>query len=161
MILPFTDGLIISKTSDDELRQMADRHYSRRTIGAARFTPPGRTLMLRNTDGTIVFAWVFQQYRTDNLYGYQCTIFRNESNRRSSEIILEAEKICLSEFGTAAASMFFTFVNPNKIKSVNPGYCFKKAGYEQIERRRTTRGELVLLTKYFTSHFKGEHHENH
>ena len=34
MLLPLTDGLIPTSPFDDECRQLADRHYSRRTVGA-------------------------------------------------------------------------------------------------------------------------------
>jgi hypothetical protein len=37
MFLPLTEGLLVTTPFDDECRQLADRHYSRRTIGARQF----------------------------------------------------------------------------------------------------------------------------
>jgi len=34
MRLPFSSGLIRTTHFDDEMRMLADRHYSRRTVGA-------------------------------------------------------------------------------------------------------------------------------
>lgn len=34
MFLPFTDGLVVTNHFDQECRELADRHYSRRTVGA-------------------------------------------------------------------------------------------------------------------------------
>jgi hypothetical protein len=94
--LPFNDNLIVTSHYDDEMRQLADRHYSRRTPGARQFCYSGRKLVLRNPLGTVLFVWMYPDagLRMDGRVGYNCTIFRNESPRRSSEIILEAERFC-------------------------------------------------------------------
>lgn len=128
MFLPFTDGLIRTTHFDDECRQLADRHYSRRTKGARQFCYSGRKLVLRNAEGTVLFVWMNPDpaMRMDGQVGYNCAIFRNESERKSSEIILEAERLAVEKWGPAR---FYTYVNPSKIKSVNPGYCFKQAGW--------------------------------
>lgn len=39
----------------------------------------------------------------------------------------------------------FTYVEPGKIRSTNPGYCFKKAGWRACGRNKT--GKLVLLER--------------
>jgi len=64
--------------------------------------------------------------RMDSQTGYYCTIFRNESDRCSSDIILECERIAIDKWGP---NRLYTFIDPNKIRSVNPGYCFKCAGW--------------------------------
>ncbi len=120
---------------------MADRHYSRNKVGSPQFCVPGRNLVLRSAIGDVLFVWIWQQYRRDNQKGYYCSIFRNESMRLSSEIILEAEKRAVEKWGT---NRFFTFVNAEKIKSVNPGYCFKKAGWK---REGFTKGGKIILVK--------------
>ena len=40
---------------------------------------------------------------------------------------------------------FFTFVNPGKVGSPNPGYCFKKAGWRHVGR--TKKRGLHILEK--------------
>ena len=136
MILPFYD-VYQTKDGDVECRAMADRHYSRKTRGAALFVGPGRKIVLRNTEGSWVFVWRNALLREDGQTGWECTIFRNESEELSSEIILKCE--------TYVEGRKFTYVEPSKIKSVNPGYCFKKAGWKQIGHNKD--GRLVLLTK--------------
>lgn len=131
MMLPFTDTLIVTNKFDPEMAMLADRHYSRQSIGNRQFLPPGRTLCIRNAEGTVVFGWnwQFEEKRKDNQQGYCCCIFRNESHRRSSEIILECEEIAIDRWGP---HRMFTYVNPEKIESRNPGYCFKQAGWKRV-----------------------------
>lgn len=99
--------------------------------------------MLRDEGGLVLFVWMWGQddMRMDGQTGYNCSIFRNESCRRSSEIILEAECKATEKWGS---NRFYTYVDPSKIKSTNPGYCFKVAGWKFV--RKTTRG-LHLLAK--------------
>lgn len=65
----------------------------------------------------------------DGQTGYNCAIFRNESKRRSSDIILECEAIAIERWGP---NRMYTYVNPAKIASPNPGYCFKRAGWRNV-----------------------------
>ena len=129
MLPLYGDGRLIKTTHfDQEMRLLADRHYSRRTVGAKQFAYSGRKLVLRNEEGTVLFVWMFPDpsMRMDGQTGYQCAIFRNESNRLSSEIILEAERLAVDKWGP---SRFYTYVDPSQIRSSNPGYCFKRAGW--------------------------------
>lgn len=129
MLLPFWDGLVKTTHFDPEMAALADRHYSRQTPGARQFSGNGRKLVLRNCEGTVLFIWMasIEGYvRPDNQIGYNCSLFRNESARRSSEIILEAEEFAFKRWGPAR---LFTYVNPAKIKSSNPGFCFLCAGW--------------------------------
>ena len=129
MLLPFTDGLVQTTHFDRECALLADRHYSRRTVGARQFCYSGRKLVLRDTRGDVLFVWMFPDpaLRMDGQVGFNCAIFRNESKRRSSEIILEAEALAVAKWGP---NRMYTYVNPTKIKSANPGYCFKVAGWK-------------------------------
>lgn len=137
---------MLVKTSpfDDEMRQLADRHYSRnpRAIGKPQFTRNGEKLILRNAEGTILFAWTHDLVpRWDDQTGVNNAIFRNESDRRSSDIILEAEQHALRRWGP---SRLFTYIDPAKVASPNPGYCFKVAGWRFVGM---TRAGLHLLVK--------------
>lgn len=127
MLLPFDDGLVQTIKFDAECAEFADRHYSRQKLGSPQFAPPGETLILRNNAATVLFVWCRQlQERADKQVGVNCTIFRNESKRLSSEIIWEAEDYARRKWGKIRA---FTYIDANKIKSKNPGYCFKRAGW--------------------------------
>jgi hypothetical protein len=129
MLLGFESGLIRTTPFDPEMAMLADRHYSRRTPGARQFCNSGRKLVLRNAEGTILFVWMFPDVtlRFDNQIGFNCAIFRNESNRLSSDIILEAEPFAVAKWGPNRA---YTFIDATKIRSVNPGFCYKAAGWK-------------------------------
>lgn len=128
MLLSFTDGLVRTNHFDPEMAALADRHYSRRTVGARQFCYSGKKLVLRNCEATVLFVWMFPDVslRMDKQSGYNCAIFRNESARPSSEIILEAETFAVQKWGPNRA---YTFIDPRKIRSCNPGYCFKVAAW--------------------------------
>jgi hypothetical protein len=136
----------LSKTTyfDDEMRQLADRHYSRRTPGARQFAYSGRKLVLRDAAGLVLWVWMFPDpaMRMDGQTGYNCAIFRNESARRSSEIILEAERHAIERWGPGR---MYTYVDPTKVRSTNPGYCYLKAGWQH---RGWSKGGKRLLVKY-------------
>jgi hypothetical protein len=125
---------------DSACAALADKHYSRQTHGSNQFMPPGRTLVLRDEAGSVVFGWLHQQKRDDGQAGYNCTIFRNESERLSSEIILEAEEIVRELWGP---SRLFTYVDGKRVRSGNPGYCFKQAGWSLCGKSQK-RGKLLF-----------------
>ena len=90
-----------------------------------------------------LFAWIFPDpsMRMDGQTGYNCAIFRNESARRSSDIILEAEQIAFDKWGP---HRLYTYIDQTKIKSANPGYCYKCAGWKYVG---LSKGGKHLLAK--------------
>lgn len=156
MRLPLTDGLVVTTHFDIEMAWLADRHYSRRTVGARQFLNSGRKLVLRDTVGTVLFGWVFPDpdMRMDGQTGVNCAIFRNESSRRASEIILEAETFATAKWGPRR---FYTYVDPRKVAPIKrhgehlPGWCFLKAGWRYVLNedgtRHMSKAGLVLLEK--------------
>lgn len=136
---------------DARTAAIADRHYSRRTIGSPQFMPPGETLVLLSADERAVFGWWRPHPRSgikamNGLDGWTCTIFRNESLlMRSSDLILEAEKELMQAGRTIGPDGFITYVWDRKITSGNPGYCFKCAGYRRAGR--SADGKKTLLLK--------------
>lgn len=143
MLIPFTGGLVRTTHFDQECRMLADRHYSRRTVGARQFAYSGRKLVLRNTEGSVLFVWMWpdETMRMDAQVGYNCAMFRNESRRRSSEIIIEAESMAIEKWGP---NRMYTYVDRKKILSANPGYCFKMAGWRFA---KLSQGGKHLLVK--------------
>jgi hypothetical protein len=79
---------------DSRARALADRHYSRQTIGAREFTPPARTLVFitANADAVWATSWPRSEYVKRELFpsAWVCSIFRNESPSLSSELIRQA-----------------------------------------------------------------------
>jgi hypothetical protein len=143
MLLPLWTGLVKTTHYDPEMAKLADRHYSRRTPGASQFAYAGRKLVLRDTQGTVLWVWMwpYDELRMDKQTGYNCAIFRNESSRRSSDIILEAEQMAFAKWGP---NRVYTYVAADKIKSTNPGFCFQCAGWTKVGK---SKGGLILLTK--------------
>lgn len=79
----------------------------------------------------------------NGLDGWTCTIFRNIGCFLSSDLILDAELAL--EGRTIGPDGLLTYVWDRKVKSVNPGYCFKRAGYKV--KGRSTDGRKTLLQK--------------
>lgn len=138
---------------DPRTAALADRHYSRRKVGSPQFMPPGQTLILLSDDEAAVFGWWRPDPKSgikamNGLDGWTCTIFRNESLvHRSSTLILAAEQALISEGHTIGPDGFITYVWDKKVKSANPGYCFKLAGYKV--RGRSADGKKTLLIKAY------------
>jgi len=142
MLLPLSEGLVATGRFDGECAELADRHYSRRTVGARQFLYSGRRLVLRDNAGLVLFAWVYPDaaLRMDGQTGYNCAIFRNESARPGSQIVLEAERAAFAKWGP---NRCYTYVDPKHVKSPNPGYCFKLAGWKFV--KRTADGKHLLV----------------
>ena len=127
---------------DSSCRALADRHYSRQNPGSVNFCRPGRNLVLRTAAGDAV--WVtWQGIRDDGFNAWECTIFRNESRHLSSELIKQAVEITKRYWGQLPPDGIITMVAPDKIKSKNPGYCFKQAGWKYIGRTKVNK--LIIL----------------
>ena len=75
--------------------------------------------------------------------GFYCSIFRNESGRLSSEVILECERIAVLTWGQSRA---FTYITPSEISSCNPGFCFKCAGWKFVRENSDGKHVLEKLT---------------
>ncbi len=128
---------------------IADRHYSRRTIGSPQFMPPGQTLILGSLSQDAIFGWWRPHPRSgiramNNLDGWTCTIFRNESPMLSSALILEAETM-LQDRHECGPDGMLTYVWDKRVASVNPGYCFKRAGWRT--KGRSADKKKTLLQK--------------
>lgn len=147
-LLPMFEGLVRTWVCDPEMLVFLDRHYSRQkrgTVGGRRLCGPARSLVLRDQPGTVLFIWQwpYDGMRRDGQNGFNCVVFRNESQRKSSDIILEAESIAVKTWGQ---NRFYTYVDPSSVQSLNPGYCFKCAGWK-----------LVGVSKVFKRHLLAKH----
>lgn len=134
------------KKFDPRGARLADGHYSRRTIGSPQFMPPGETVILLSHDELAVFGWWRPHPASglramNGLDGWTCTIFRNTGPVLSSELILDAEKAL--EGRTVGPDGLLTYVWDRKVRSINPGCCFKKAGYRAVGRSADKRKTLL------------------
>jgi hypothetical protein len=143
-------------------RRLADRHYSRRRVGAADFVPPGRCLVLltHDHDALWVSSWQKPEFCRHAWAGaWVCSLFRNESTTLSSLLIRDAVAATLAAWGTPPALGFITFVDSSKTRRKrDPGRCYRKAGWRPAQcpvhqersegcaacRHETLRGLFVL-----------------
>lgn len=121
------------------------RHYSKYTYKDGRkpnrFVGPGERIVLITHDGKAMFVW--RKFKdASGQKGVNCSVFRNESDLLSSSLINEAVKIAWARW---PGERLYTYVNPRKIKSTNPGYCFKMAGWETCGNTKAR--NLIILEK--------------
>lgn len=134
---------LLSNRADKLALPLADRHYNRQKPGTPQFVPPGRCVVLRMYGAVWVTSWPFAEYVKHEWAGaWVNSIFRNEGAGLSSELILQA--IAATRwFWDPPALGIITFVDTDKIRSTNPGYCYLMAGFHRLEK--TTRdGKRVL-----------------
>ena len=119
-----------------------NRHYSARKYADLRerklFVGPGEKIVLLTKTEDALFVWR-KFIDKSGQKGINCAVFRNESRVLSSELIREAVEIALRKW---PGERLYTYVNPRKIKSINPGCCFKAAGWKPCG---LTKGRLVIL----------------
>lgn len=109
--------------------RLFERHYSKYHYKDGRkpklFVGPGHKVVLLSKDGKALFVWR-KFISGDGQKGVNCSVFRNEGELLSSDLIRQAEKIAWNKW---PGERLYTYINSSKIKSANPGYCFKKAGW--------------------------------
>ena len=136
----------ITDKGDQDCRRLADAHYSRQTPGARSFTRNGQNLVFVTPDLRAV--WVTfrptpgKATRPDKLDAWECALFRNTGPLLSSDLIAEAHQLSVALWGTPPPDGFITFVKPECVRSPNPGYCYKMAGWRK--RGQSTDGKPRL-----------------
>lgn len=128
-------------------RMVADRHYSRQTIGSSQFVPPGRCLVLMTpeADAYWVTSFPFQEFVRHAWGGaWICSAFRNESPHLSSLMIREAVAITRWYFGEPPEPHgFVSFIDTTKVRKKRDfGRCYIKAGWHRVE---DTKGGLITM----------------
>jgi hypothetical protein len=136
----------VTKDGDQVAKQLRDRHYSRYRYADGRnpklFVGPGQKLVLRTFDGDALFVWR-RFIDGSGQIGINCAVFRNESAHQSSELIRQADAIADHCW---PGLRHYTYVNASRIRSTNPGFCFKSAGWRECGK---TKGGLVILERQF------------
>jgi hypothetical protein len=109
------------------------------------FCRPGLNMVLRTALGDAV--WVtWDGIRDDGLRAWECTIFRNESQHLSSEMVWHAMMATISQWGEPPPDGLITYVDAAAVRSTNPGCCFKAAGWKRIGQSKK-RGLILLQWK--------------
>lgn len=132
---------------DRAARALADRHYSRQAVGAAQIGPPGRLLVLVTPCERAL--WVshhpLPEVVLDRLDAWRCSVFRNEGAGLSSELIRSAMAVTAQLWAShLPADGWITWVDPDAVRSTNPGYCFLRAGWARDPSWRPARPTGLL-----------------
>ncbi len=143
-----TEHWHVAKDGDPAGLELYERHYSCYHYKDNRirklFAGPGEKLVLLTEQGDALWVWRrFIENQETEPRGINCSVFRNESQIQSSQLRREADRIAWCRW---PGQRLYTYVHPGKIKSANPGYCFKVGddGYRYV---RTTPGGLHELER--------------
>jgi hypothetical protein len=118
-----------------------DPNYANRFL----IVGPGEKMVLVTPSADALFLW--RKFIDDSgQKGVNCAAFRNEGGSLSSGLILAAEEHARQKW---PAERFYTYVDDKKIRSTNPGACFKSAGWKLVRgvdgiALRTKSGKLIL-----------------
>lgn len=119
---------------------IAERHYSRQKPGTPQFMPTGRALVLfaDTPAGKAVWgtSWPFAEHVKHEWAGaWICSIFRNESGNRASDMIRQAVAATRAFYGDPPAHGMVTFVREDAVRDKrDPGHCFIIAGFRPVGR---------------------------
>ena len=132
------------RDGDPTAAAIYDRHYSRNP--AARGNPliagPGSKMVLLTPCARALFVCrrFISKDTTASNDDINCAIFRNEGAGLSSDLIRAAMALAWARW---PATRLYTYVNPRRVTSRNPGYCFLRAGWRRCGVTVTRR--LLIL----------------
>src|SRR5690348_11130725 len=111
----------ITNRADPRAARIADRHYTRQSIGSRQFAPPGRCVVLIVPDAPILWvsSWPYAQYVQHAWAGaWMCSLFRNEApdSYLSSELIVQAVAATRAVWGKPPPPGFVTFVDARQVR---------------------------------------------
>jgi hypothetical protein len=137
----------LSHQYDKRAVPLADRHYSRSRPGTSHFVAPGRMLILltKDADALWVSSWPYPEMLRRSWYptAWMCSLFRNEGSYLSSALIREAVAVTRWHWGDPPPDGMVTIIDQRKVRSANPGYCYKKAGFKHVGY--TKKAGLVIV----------------
>lgn len=144
----FSDELIWVSVKDGNAvaLEIFKRHYSRYLYKDGRkpklFVGPGEKMVLLSKCNKALFVWR-KFISSDGQQGVNCSVFRNENKTLlSSYLINQAEILARLRW---PGERLYTYVNPRKVLSSNPGYCFKMNGWKLCGL--TKKRKLLILEK--------------
>jgi hypothetical protein len=141
----------LTRDGDAACLALYEKHYSAHRYADGRvrklFAGPGQKVVLRSESGDAFFVWrkfidgCLDPRTGEPQAGVSCAAFRNEGAYRSSDLVRQADAIadCLW-----SDRRHYTYVNPQRLRSTNPGCCFRRAGWR---RCGFTKGGLIVLER--------------
>ena len=131
------------RDGDPRARALYARHYSCYHYADGRkpkkIVGPGEYMMLMTPGADALFVWR-KFMDASGQQGVNCAVFRNESRHLSSDLVREACELAWQRW---PGSRLYTYVNPRAVRSANPGYCFKVAGWRVCGQ--TKERQLLIL----------------
>ena len=134
-----------TKDGDRTCLELANRHYSALLQKAKRgrirklFVGPGTKRVYRTWEGDACFVWL-EHIDDGGQEGIYCSLFRNESAHRASELVRQADAIADHIWPNRR---HYTFIDAKSVRrSRTPGRCFLKAGWQYAGT--TKDGKLIL-----------------
>lgn len=145
MVIALDNHWIEIKDGDPRAVAIYRRHYSCRNpeVDYCRygFSGKGESMVLITPECNALWCW-----RRVEGEGVNCSVFRNEGDILSSQLVIEASGLARKKWGN---KRLYTYVNSQKIQSSNPGYCFLMAGWEKCGK---SKGGLDILEYNFTDY---------
>lgn len=137
---------IQTNRNDPRAVDLANRHYSRQNPDAKQFGKPGRSLVFITPEADAVWltSWPFKEYVDHDWYpgAWECSLFRNESGTRSSDLILDAIAATRMVWGDPPDEGMITFVDPAHVpgtfrrspggRRLDWGYSYRRAGFDAV-----------------------------
>jgi hypothetical protein len=130
-LLLFAEPWVEVKDGNDTARVLFRQHYSYQPYKDGRdraiFVGPGEKIVLLTACARALFVW--RRFKSgDGQPGVNCSVFRNEGAGLSSDLIRAADSIAWQRW---PGERHYTYVNPSKVRSSNPGFCFLRAGWNR------------------------------
>lgn len=141
----------LSNRADPVAREIADRHYSRQTIGSPQFVKPGSCVVLLSDCGHAywVTSWPLKHLVKHAWAGaWECSAFRNEGAGVASQLIRLAVAATRAAYGEPPPLGMVTFIDREKVRPIvtrgKPvwGWTWRKAGFVEVGE---TKGGLLVL----------------
>lgn len=126
------------KDGDPRAVALYRRHYSCRDpkidYGRYGFSGKGESMVLLTIRCDALLCW--RRVEGEGIY---CSVFRNEGDILSSELVNEADLLAWQRW---QEDRHFTHVNPVVVKG--DGKCFKAAGWRKLKGRTKKQGLITL-----------------
>lgn len=144
----------LAHRADPFARDIADRHYSRQSVGDVQFVKPGRCLVLKALTSSGRAYWVTSWQAAEHVKhrwpgAWECAAFRNEGAGVASDLVRQGVAATLARYGSPPASGMITFVDTKRVRPTTVrgrkvwGWCFIKAGF--VEVGETEVNKLLVL----------------
>ena len=138
LAFPSDGAWVPRRDGDPTVRVLYERHYScyhyRDGRRPAKTVGPGEYIVLMTPDADALFVWR-KFIDASGQTGVNCAVFRNETDAGllSSDLIREAMLLAWERW---PGERLYTYVDRTRIRSTNPGYCFRVVGWRRVGRTK-------------------------